>query len=284
MERKIGEIFEYEGEWYQCVEGRGCKSCGFYEQGHQCKAVYYAVGSCGTSRSDKRPVIFKKLEKVGEPVLYGLRMSQRYKVSIPVELSKDPSAPWMSYNLIDNLLYIEVKQQNPNTEDMEANEKTMPIPDGWEFDRIDECGNIVLKKKKKELPKTWLGCLKCVNDLDMIDTGDNIEKWNFATLDGKGYVFGRNEHNLLPRGLGKPILALCQLLVCRNAWWKQLGWKPDWNDCKSLKHCIHSDGFSTTDITQHSTFPRILAFPDAETADDFRNTFKDLIEEAKELL
>ena len=36
----------------------------------------------------------------------------------------------MSYNLIDNLLYIEVKQQNPNKEDMETNEKTMPVPDG----------------------------------------------------------------------------------------------------------------------------------------------------------
>lgn len=25
MERKIGEIFEYNGEWYQCVEGNSCK-------------------------------------------------------------------------------------------------------------------------------------------------------------------------------------------------------------------------------------------------------------------
>lgn len=25
MERKVGEIFEYNGEWYQCVE---CDSCG----------------------------------------------------------------------------------------------------------------------------------------------------------------------------------------------------------------------------------------------------------------
>lgn len=167
---------------------------------------------------------------------------------------------------------------------MEVNEKTMPVPDGWEFDRIDESGNIVLKEKKKELPNTWLKCLKCVNDLELIYTGNNIEKWNFTALDNNGWIFGRNERHLLPRGLGKPMLALGQLLVCRNAWWKGLGWKPNWNDRKSLKHCIHSDGYITADITQHSTFPRILAFPTEDIAIDFRNTFKDLIEEAKELL
>ena len=231
MERKIGEIFENNGEWYQCVENSvaWCASCDFRKK--DCKTL--PLGPCDAiRRSDKRCAIFRKLEKVGEPVLYGLRMSQKYKVSIPVELSKDPSAPWMSYNLIDNLLYIEVKQQNPNTGDMETKEKTMPVPDGWEFDHLDERGNIVLKEKKKELPKTWLECLHVINDIEYIQSADS------QTSEYK--VFGEEnevirsidedkDRNLLPLGLGKPMLALCQLLVCRNAWWKQLGWKPDWN-------------------------------------------------------
>ena len=29
MERKVGEIFEYNGEWYQCMEGTGCYRCAF---------------------------------------------------------------------------------------------------------------------------------------------------------------------------------------------------------------------------------------------------------------
>ena len=29
MERKIGEIFEFGGEWYQCVGGT-CRNCSFY--------------------------------------------------------------------------------------------------------------------------------------------------------------------------------------------------------------------------------------------------------------
>lgn len=260
MERKIGEIFKYEGEWYQCVEnnkGNGCDGCSFYKKGMVCcECPIDCVG-----------VIFKKLEKVGDPYPLYDHIVQRYAgITSPFFL---PREPYHCFNLNNSTIDIEVKQQNKNTEDMETNEKTMPFPDGWEFDHLDERGNIVLKEKKKELPKTWLKCLKCVNDLELIDTGNNIEKWNFTTLDGNGYIFGEAEHHLLPRGLGKPMLALCQLLVCRNAWWKQLGWKPDWNDETTKKYCINA---------------QILAFPTKDTATKFFYTFRDLIEEAKELL
>lgn len=69
MERKVGEIFECNGEWYQCVEqpkqydcATVCELCSFN-----------VIGNCdldkcsGTYRSDSKSVIFKKLEKVGEP-------------------------------------------------------------------------------------------------------------------------------------------------------------------------------------------------------------------------
>lgn len=62
MERKVGEIFEYNGEWYQCVEGTGCYKCAFYD-----KNICIANNPHCTCRSDKKNVIFKKLEKVGEP-------------------------------------------------------------------------------------------------------------------------------------------------------------------------------------------------------------------------
>ena len=67
MERKIGEIFEYNGEWLQCVEQPKkydktvCAICAFQGNGN-CE-----LDRCsGTYRSDKKSVIFKKLEKVGE--------------------------------------------------------------------------------------------------------------------------------------------------------------------------------------------------------------------------
>ena len=114
---------------------------------------------------------------------------------------------------------------------METNEKTMPVPDGWEFDRIDENGNIVLKEKKKVLPKTWNGCIKALDGVEYIADDAEVYQYNNEKININ------TDKNLLPRGLGKPMLALCQLLVCRNAWWEQLGWKPDWEKPEE-KHCI----------------------------------------------
>lgn len=69
MERKVGEIFEYNGEWYQCVEQPKQYDCATVFE----LCAFSAVGNCeldkcsGTYRSDSKSVIFKKLEKVGEP-------------------------------------------------------------------------------------------------------------------------------------------------------------------------------------------------------------------------
>ena len=57
MERKIGEIFEYNGEWYQCVEGN-CAYCSIKDEACEQRIINDV---CKLNR------IFKKLEKVGEP-------------------------------------------------------------------------------------------------------------------------------------------------------------------------------------------------------------------------
>ena len=76
MEWKIGEIFEYNGEWYQCVVAiDGCRECSF-------RAQYYCTrhSECFSDvRSDGISVIFKKLEKVGEPIIYMSRIFQKLK-------------------------------------------------------------------------------------------------------------------------------------------------------------------------------------------------------------
>ena len=291
MERKIGEIFEHNGEWYQCVTGRYCDDCAFRNDNCEEReritlkeqlTKEETTGLCVAKlRSDCKSVIFKKLEKVGEPYpLYGHIVQRYVGVKFPVALTEKR---FINCNEINNTIDIEVKQDKENTEDMEVNEKTITIPEGWEFDRIDESGNIVLKEKKKELPKTWLKCLRVVNETEYINDCSEIEKQCDADyLESGGYLIGSKERNLLPRGLGKPMLALCQLLVCRNAWWKQLGWKPDWTD-NNMKYCInYTKNKKEKDFCQNVS--RILAFPTSEVRDQFLDTFRDLIEEAKELL
>lgn len=77
MERKIGEIFEYNGEWYQCVVGiQGCRGCSFRTQDY-CTRLPECLS---IERSDKKSVVFKKLEKVGEPFTSVGKLYQHYKV------------------------------------------------------------------------------------------------------------------------------------------------------------------------------------------------------------
>lgn len=71
MERKAGEIFEYNGEWYQCIHTKslGCENCDLATKSDiHCSDVFEIRGEClSCYRKDGKSVIFKKLKKVGEP-------------------------------------------------------------------------------------------------------------------------------------------------------------------------------------------------------------------------
>lgn len=87
MERKIGEIFEHNGEWYQCLESNICRCdyCDYGELGG-CNKIACASGE----RSDNKEVCFKKLEKVGDPFsdkLFGL--VQKYELKMYGYSTKD---------------------------------------------------------------------------------------------------------------------------------------------------------------------------------------------------
>ena len=60
MEHKTGEIFEYNGEWYQGIKSDSyrCDYCDYGKLGN-CNDI-----ACGTDeRKDGKEVYFKKLEK-----------------------------------------------------------------------------------------------------------------------------------------------------------------------------------------------------------------------------
>lgn len=138
-------------------------------------------------------------------------------------------------------------------------ERELILPDGWEVKEVVD-NKIIIREKEKELPKTWGECNK------------GTAMSYYPSIDW--YV--PNEHEVA-------IKALCKLLICRNAWWEQLGWKPDWEDNENKKYAIS--------ITENNSycydtyaFNAILVFPTGEIRDQFLDSFRDLIEEAKELL
>lgn len=111
MERKIGEIFEYNGEWYQCLKGISCKECDFSSNSITCD-IHGAITCARKGRSDNTSVVFKKLEKVGEPYYnYEKKLCQQYKCYINPLVTDE-----IVYVFADNKVVIEIKQ---NKEDME---------------------------------------------------------------------------------------------------------------------------------------------------------------------
>ena len=125
MERKIGEIFEYNGEWYQCVEGNDCANCVFidYCKSHSKEERDSAIGLCVSfDRNDGMHVIFKKLEKVGEPYAYTSTTDKIYNVLMQqYKVYYDEILPlvighFFILNPQTNAIAIEIKQ---NKEDME---------------------------------------------------------------------------------------------------------------------------------------------------------------------
>ena len=140
-------------------------------------------------------------------------------------------------------------------------EKELILPDDWEVKEV--VGNkIFIREKEVELPKRFGDCFSAKET-------EYLSNWPIEIS--------------VPVGMVSPVRALCRLLICRNAWWKQLGWKPDWEDSKNKKYAISITGNNSYCYDTYA-FNAILVFPTYEVRDQFLDSFRDLIEEAKELL
>lgn len=155
--------------------------------------------------------------------------------------------------------------------------KKITIPDGWEIDKFEN-GEITFKENKKEphkkeFPKTWEECYYEFDKGEYISSSGII---NDVTVSENNMFI-----NMLPVGLGKPLIALCQLLVCRDVY--RGGWKPDYDDDEEYKYAIKIEHGRINTVTYINT-QRVLSFQSEEICDRFIKNFRDLIEEAKELI
>ena len=149
--------------------------------------------------------------------------------------------------------------------------KEIIIPQGWEIDEVR--GNKIILSKK-ELPKTWEECIAKIKDLECVDINSCFIYTNFSDDVDSKHI------NDIPIGIGKPMLALCQLLVCREVY--RQGWKPNWSDYKT-KWVIEYVNDNITSMAYMQT-SKVLSFQSEEIRDEFLENFRGLIEEAKELI
>ena len=171
-----------------------------------------------------------------------------------------------------------------------SNLPEIKLPDGYIFK--DENGNIinatkiVMEKKEKKYPKTYVECCEILG----------VDSDNFFTI--TNYYEGEVETTDYERGLLSKFDSLWGLRICRDAYWKIAGeemglgkpWKPDWEDSEERRYSIvNIEGdinLPDTTLTKWilKVTNKILVFPTEEMRDAFYENFKELIERCKELL
>lgn len=136
MERKIGEIFNYQDNWYQCIEntGYGCIICHFNTHNNICcNNVLNIIGNClPPYRKDYKSVVFRKLEKVGNPIMVENKSYQKIKVPDSLcnncvfydNFSRNCKLSYYinhqpAYSCLKDEIFVEIKQ---NKEDMKERE------------------------------------------------------------------------------------------------------------------------------------------------------------------
>lgn len=143
-------------------------------------------------------------------------------------------------------------------------QKKIVLPDGWEIDT-------------NELPKTWEECFKQLGEAEYMDITGFVSRVDIAMFHHPRF----NQRKDIPVGLGYPLIAFCQLLVCREVYRK--GWNPNWKNTCQDKYAIKckQDEIVTSMEWGINT---LLSFQSEKIRDKFLENFRDLIEEAKELI
>ena len=187
MERKIGEIFEYNGEWYQCVESQdgSCKHCDMNFEG-KCPIPIKECTEIG--RSDKSYVIFKKLEKVGEPYEHYEKFYQCYKLPMETEIRLLPNNCYPIGK--GNLVEIEIKQNKEDMEKKKLNLKPFDIQKARE-------GNPVCTRDGR---KARIICfdrkdIKSIVALVTFINGTSVTEKAFYYFED-GYHLSKNDNNI----------------------------------------------------------------------------------------
>lgn len=111
-EWKVGEIRQINDEWCQCVAATcGCDGC-YLQSNKQCRYYFQCTS---TMREDNKSVIFKKLEKIGNPYIYntngdkGLVRMQEYKL-YDVNFCKECDSLMLVSSHNPKRISIEIKQ------------------------------------------------------------------------------------------------------------------------------------------------------------------------------
>ena len=152
------------------------------------------------------------------------------------------------------------------------------VPDGKKA--VWKDNKIVFEDIKPRLPKTWDEF--CEQNLIkrgeyFLNSFSTSEQGTCETIRHKD-----SDRNILPnKQATEQHLVLMQLHQLRDCY--RQGWVPNWKDFESNKYCIIFIDYKYV-IVLHNTASSFLSFQSREIAEEFLNNFKDLIEQAGDLI
>lgn len=208
MERKIGEIFNYQDNWYQCIEntGYGCIICHFNTHNNICcNNVLNIIGNClPPYRKDYKSVVFRKLEKVGNPIMVENKSYQKIKVPDALcnncvfydNFSRNCKLSYYinhqpAYSCLKDEIFVEIKQNKENMEEREYSEEDMKNNPRFKHHKNIEQVINMQKMKPFDFEAAKAGKPVCTRDgrKARIICFDTINKGNYpiiALLEDKG--------------------------------------------------------------------------------------------------
>lgn len=230
MERKVGEIFEYNGVKLR-VEKEICACNGCYFKNLVCDTYRSIRGACqSASRSD------------------------------------------------GGIIFVKIKDMESRTIQLTLEKAKEFYKKGGEFRDLALSAFTEEELKKVELPKTWEEfCSQFkIHGEYYIDTDSSI---NGDCSGRRSPIFDKN---MLPsKEAAEQHLALMQLHQLRDCY--RQGWEPNWLD-DGNKYCIIYNSVHNYSISINKNTRVFLSFQSREIAQLFLDNFRNLIEEAGDLI
>ena len=150
------------------------------------------------------------------------------------------------------------------------------VPDG--MNAIWKDGKVIFEKKS-QLPKTWKEFCE-QNEIKKNEYYLDTSSCVIVIGDGKRY--SGSDRNLLPsKEAAEAHLALMQLHQLRDCYRQK--WLPDWTDNEQDKYVIERDKNKCV-INKYIYSNHFLTFQDRERAEEFLTNFRELIEQAGDLI
>lgn len=150
------------------------------------------------------------------------------------------------------------------------------LPEG--FEAKFEGKTLVVVKADEKLD-TWEKCMRYLGRAEYIDSVSHAVKLDIDP----GYEMDAADHNCIPIGTGDKLLALMQLLICREAYYRHYNCHVSL-DTGPVYYIFRSSGNAIMKGYTYGDYRPILSFSKEQARNDFFSAFHGLIEQAGDLV